>query len=182
MKKILLFSIIFAFVCSVFLTGCIISTNTMPTATPTAAPELTSTPTVTATIRPTTLPTPTDIVNPTTTGTPVPSDMATPTAEPTSEPIYTVSCTFSGLILNSTSTVVTDINGNLTNVDTGDQISGNVNSDTYQFSHVSSGSYDLVIDVQYTVFFSNNSTSDRSTRITDSFGVNGNVDKIYSLN
>ncbi len=60
-------------------------------------------------------------------------------------------------------------------------MSGNINSDVYQFSHVSSGSYDLVIDVQYTVYYSNNSTGDRSTRITDSFGVNGNVDKIYPL-
>ncbi len=182
MKKVILFSIIFVFVCSIFLSGCISSSNTKPTIAVTAVPELTNTPTVTVTIEPTALPTPTDIVNPTTTSTPVPSYTATPTAWPTSAPIFTVSCTFTPLILNSTSTVVTDISGNLTNVNTGDQISGNVNSDEYQFSHVSSGSYDLVVDVQYTVYFLNNSTSDRSTRITDSFGVNGNVDKIYQLN
>ena len=173
MKKVVLFSIIFVFVCSVFLGGCISSTDTKPMETPTTTPELTSTPTVTATIEPTALPT--------TTSTPVPSNTVTPTAGPTSAPIYTVSCTFTGLILNSTSTVITGINGNLTNVYTEDRISGNVNSDAYQFSQVSSGSYDMVIDVQYTVYYSNNSTSDGNTRITDSFGVNGNIDKIYSL-
>jgi hypothetical protein len=181
MKKVLLFSIIFVFVCSIFLCGCISSTYTKPTATPTTAPEITSTPAVTVTIVPTALPTPPENVNSTTTSTPVPSYMATPTAGPTSAPIYTVSCTFTGLILNSTRTVVTGISGNLTNVYTEDRISGNVNSDAYQFSHVSSGSYDMVIDVQYTVYYSNNSTGDRSTRITDSFDVNGNVDRIYSL-
>ena len=179
MKKIVLFSMIFVFV--IFLGGCISSPYTKPTSTPTMIPEFTSTPTMTATFEPTALPTTADTINPTTTSTPVPSYTATPTTEPTSAPIYTVSCTFTGLILNSTSTVVTNISGNLTNVYTGDRIFGNINSDVYQFYHVSSGSYALVLDVQYTVYYSNNSTSDRSTRISDSFDVNGNVDKIYPL-
>ena len=181
MKKKILFSIIFALVCVIFYSGCTGPTYTKPEATPTMVPGLISTPAVTATIGPTALPITTAMVNPTPTSTPVPSYGVTPAAEPASAPIYTVSCTFTGLILNSTSTVITSISGNITNVHTGDQVFGKINSDAYQFPHVPSGSYDLVIDVQYTIYYSNNSTSDRSTRIMDSFGVNGNVDKIYPL-
>ncbi len=88
---------------------------------------------------------------------------------------------FTGLVLNSTSTVITGISGSLTNSATGDVITGSISGDAYEFSHVSAGYYDLDVDIQYTVYFSNNSTSDRTTRITDSIGVNGNVDKRYGL-
>jgi hypothetical protein len=107
--------------------------------------------------------------------------MATPAPLPSSGPIYTVTTTFTGLILNSTSTVITGITGSLTNSGTGAVIDGSINADAYEFSHVSAGYYDLVVDIQYTVYYSNNSTSDRSTRVADSFGVNGNVDKRYPL-
>ena len=180
MKKVILFSIIFVFVCSIFLSGCISSSNTTPTAMTAALNYQYA------------------------------NGDGHCRADSSADPhgycksdhdrhagselyddanclAYVGSDLYSELYiyppeLNSTSTVVTGISGNLTNVNTGDQISGNVNSDEYQFSHVSSGSYDLVVDVQYTVYYSNNSTSDRSTRITDNFGVNGNVDKIYQLN
>lgn len=181
MKKRIAFCIIFMLICTVFFNGCISSTYTKPEATTTATPEPTGTPTVVATVEPTALPAATDTVIPAETSTPLPVDTATPTAWPASAPIYTVSCTFTGLILNSTSTVITGISGNLTNVDTGDRIIGDVKSDTYQFSRVPSGPYDLAVDIQYTVYYTNNSTADLSTKITDSFGVNGNIDKIYPL-
>jgi hypothetical protein len=142
---------------------------------------------VTSTIEPTTTPAATTTIDPATptayviTVTPVPTAKATPAVGPPSAPIYTVSCTLTGLVLNSTSTVVTGISGNITNISTGDSIFGSVNSDSYQFSHVPAGFYDLVLDVQYTIFYTNNSTSDRNTIITDSFEVNGNVDETYPL-
>jgi len=147
-----------------------------PTTEPTAAP----------TIEPTKLATPTatvSTVTPTIEATAMPTPMPTmaPTAWPSSAPSYTFSCTFTGLVLNSTSTIITGISGNLTNIYTGDTIPGSINSDTYQFPHLPAGSYELVVDVQYTVYYSNDTASDRSTRITDSFDINGNYDKIYPL-
>ncbi len=173
MKKTTVFGVLFVFVCAVFLSGCISPFYPGVTWTPTAEPP------ATATATPTALPYPTVTVNPTPASTP--GYAVTPTPWPASAPIYTVSCTFSPWILDSTGTVITDISGNITNTDTGVQIFGNVTSDVYQFTHVSSGNYEMVIDVQYMVYYTNNSTSDRSARITDSFGVNGNVDKTYAL-
>lgn len=184
MEKTISLCLIFVFACSIFVSGCISSTDTKPAATQTTIPGLTMTPTVTAAVEPTTMPAPTATVNPVTpstnvvTGTPV---ATIPTAVPASDPIYTVSCTFTGLVLYSKDTVVTGISGNITNISTGGPVYGSVNSGTYQFSHVPAGSYDLVLDVQYTVYYSNNTTSDRNTRITDSFMVNGNIDKTYPL-
>lgn len=175
------------FVCAIFVSGCTGPWDTGPTATPTMVPGSTIAPTVTATIEPTIMPAATATVNPTTpsiyaiTVTPVPTSKPIQTVTPDPAPIYTVSCTLTGLVLNSTSTVVTGISGNITNISSGNSIFGSVNSDTYQFSHVPAGSYDLVLDVQYTIYYSNNSTSDRNTRITDSFEVNGNVDETYPL-
>lgn len=140
-------------------------------------PTITPTPTAVPTVMPTATPTPT----PAPTATPEPSIKTTPAPLPSSGPIYTVTTTFTGLILNSTSTVITGISGSLTNTNSGDSISGSINGDAYEFSHVSAGYYDLVVDIQYTVYYANNSTNDCSTRITDSFGVNGNVDKRYPL-
>ncbi|WP_128859947.1 hypothetical protein [Methanocella paludicola] len=111
----------------------------------------------------------------------MPTAETTPVPLPSSGPIYTVTTTFTGLILNSTNTVITDISGHITNTNTGNVISGGINGDAYEFSHVSAGYYDLVVEIQYTVYYSNNTTSDRSARITDSFGVNGNVDERYPL-
>jgi len=47
---------------------------------------------------------------------------------------------------------------------------------------VPAGHYDLALDVQYTIYYVNNTTETRNTRITDSFDLNGNVDKTYQLN
>jgi len=143
----------------------------------TMIPEPAITPTQAATSEPTATPTVMPPANPTAT----PGIKVTPAPMPSSGPIYTVTTTFTGLILDSTSTVITGISGTITNTGTGDVITGSINGDAFEFSRVSAGYYDLTVDVQYTVYYSNNSTGDRTARITDGIGVNGNVDKRYGL-
>lgn len=164
-------------VCAIPVCGC---------ASPTIVPTIMPTVTATATATPTILPTATATIQPTTpvptiTATPAPTATPLPTETPNTAPIYTVTCSFSGLVLNSTATVITGIDGNIINTDTGNVITGNIDEYSYQFFHVSAGSYELIVDVEYTVYYENNTTSARTTRIMDSFGVNGNVDKTYPL-
>ena len=92
-----------------------------------------------------------------------------------------MTCTFTSLEFNSTDTIITDINGSLTDRDSGNPISGTVSSDTYQFSGLRAGDYALTLDIGYTIYYENNSSEARNTRIADSFEVNGNVDKTYQL-
>lgn len=166
----------FLLIGAVILAGCIRGDRpeATPTVTPAPAPTVTPTPTAMATAYPSVTSAPAPTV------TPAPAT-PTPTAWPSSGPIYTVSCTFSPLILDSTGTVIRWISGNITDIATGRSINGHVANDAYQFDSVSSGTYDLAIDVDYTIYYSNNTTASRHVRLTDRFDVNGNVDEIYPL-
>jgi len=163
------------------LSGCAGLTGMQPPAAPTRVAEVTAMPNATVTVEPTILPSATATASPAT-PVPTPTPVPTVTATLSSAPIYTMSCTFTSLVLNSNDSAVTDISGSLTDSSTGSALYGNAVSDTYQFSHVPAGHYDLALDVQYTIYYVNNTTETRNTRITDSFDLNGNVDKTYQLN